>query len=65
MTARNPYRREIPDYYDTMYEDGYEPWEILAAAHQKILAAVSKAAEQQPPQDDYTVNVTSEVKVKQ
>ena len=64
MTARNPYRREIPDYYDTMYEDGYEPWEILAAAHQKILAAAAKAAEQQPPQDDYTVNVTSEVKVK-
>ena len=57
MTARNPYRRTIPDYYDTMYEDGYEPWEILAAA--------AKAAEQQPPQDDYTVNVTSEVKVKQ
>ena len=64
MTARNPYRREIPDYYDTMYEDGYEPWEILAAAHQKILATAAKAAEQQPPQDDYTVNVTSEVKVK-
>lgn len=65
MTARNPYRREIPDYYDTMCEDGYEPWEILAAAHQKILATAAKAAEQQPPQDDYTVNVTSEVKVKQ
>lgn len=65
MTARNPYRRTIPAYYDTMYEDGYEPWEILAAAHQKILATAAKAAEQQPPQDDYTVNVTSEVKVKQ
>lgn len=47
MKTRNPYRREIPDYYDTMFEDGFEPWEILAAAHQKILAAA--AQRQQEP----------------
>ena len=55
--------RPIPDYYRTMYKDGYEPWEILAAAHKKFLAA---AAAQTPaePQDDYTVNVKSTVEVK-
>ena len=52
--------RPLPDYYRTMYQDGYEPWEILAAAHQKILAA---AAQEQP--EDYTVNVKSTVEVKQ
>ena len=45
MITRNPYRRQIPDYYDTMFEDGFEPWEILAAAHKKILATAAKAAE--------------------
>lgn len=53
-------RKPIPDYYRTMYEDGYEPWEILAAAHKKILAT----AQPQAPAEDYDVNITSEVKVK-
>lgn len=52
--------RPLPEYSRTMYLDGYEPWEILAAAHQKILAA---AAQVQP--EDYTVNVKSTVEVKQ
>ena len=45
MITRNPYRRELPEYYDTMFMDGFEPWEILAAAHKKILATAAKAAE--------------------
>ncbi len=61
MTTRNPYRRQIPDYYDTMFEDGFEPWEILAAAHKKMLAA---ASQRQPQTEDYNLNITSEVKVK-
>ena len=62
MITRNPYRRQIPDYYDTMFEDGFEPWEILAAAHKKILAAAKTPAPQ--PTDDYNINIKSEVKVK-
>ncbi len=54
--------RPLPDYYRSMYKD-YEPWEVLAAAHKKMLAAA--AERQTEPQDDYTVNITSEVKVKQ
>lgn len=56
-------KQKIPDYYPTMFLDGYEPWEILAAAHKKMIAkaAAQTAAE---PQDDYSINIKSEVKVK-
>ncbi len=64
MKTRNPYSRSIPDYYDTMFMDGYEPWEILAAAHKKMLAAAKAAPQPAQPLEDYTVNVVSEVKVK-
>ena len=53
--------RPLPEYSRTMYQD-YEPWEVLAAAHKKILAAA--AERQTEPKDDYNVNITSEVKVK-
>ena len=26
----------LPDYYDTMYLDGFEPWHILEAAHRTL-----------------------------
>ena len=26
----------IPDYYDGMYRDGYQPWEIVEAAHNSL-----------------------------
>ena len=29
--------KQIPAYYDTMYMDGYKPWEILEAAHNSII----------------------------
>ena len=60
------FNRPIPDYYRTMYQDGFEPYEILAAVHKKMLATAANAAEKPAPQtpDDYNVNITSEVKVK-
>ncbi len=33
------YDRQIPDYYEGMHRDGYEPWQILHAAHRKIKKA--------------------------
>ena len=30
------YDKKIPDYYPTMYMDGYEPWEILEAVHKSM-----------------------------
>jgi len=60
MTARKP----IPDYYPTMFLDGYEPWEILAAAHDKMIAAAAKRqAETQPQAEDYNINIKTETKV--
>lgn len=44
--------KRIPDYYDTMYMDGYQPWEILEAAHNSIIKeADARQAERetQPP----------------
>lgn len=64
MITKNPFRREIPDYYDTMFEDGFEPWEILASAHKKILVSATEAQEQSEPAEDYNVNIKTEVKVK-
>jgi hypothetical protein len=57
-------KKPIPDYYPTMFLDGYEPWEILAAAHKKFLAAAAARKTAADPQDDYTVNVKSTVEVK-
>ena len=31
------YDRKIPDYYPTMYMDGYEPYQILHALHRKMI----------------------------
>lgn len=28
--------KQLPPYYATMYQDGFEPWEILQAAHTKF-----------------------------
>lgn len=61
-TGKDRYgRRPIPEYYDTMYEDGYEPWEIMQAAHSKILKNYN---ERQQTQEDYNINIKSEVKVR-
>lgn len=31
------YDSQIPDYYPTMYRDGYTPEQIIHAAHRKII----------------------------
>ena len=36
MTLFEYYDRKIPDYYPTMYLDGYSPEQIIHAAHRKI-----------------------------
>ena len=37
----------IPEYYDGMYKDGYQPWEIIEAAHKTIInRANERMAEQ-------------------
>lgn len=36
MTLSEYYDRQIPEYYDTMYLDGYTPHQILHAVHRKM-----------------------------
>ena len=59
---------KIPDYYPTMYRDGYRPDQILHAARRKILreyeareAAKRAAAEANEIPE---VNITSKVVIK-
>lgn len=62
------YDRQIPDYYDTMYMDGYTPEQIRYAAHRKMIreyeareAAKRAAAEEN---EIPNVKIVSEVKIR-
>ena len=35
-------KRPIPEYYDSMYMDGYEPWEIMEAVHKRMRRIVAE-----------------------
>ena len=37
MTLVDYYDRQIPEYYPTMYMDGYTPAQILHAVHRKMV----------------------------
>ena len=59
--------RRIPDYYDGMHKEGWQPWEILEAAHKSILKEdearkAQRAALQQS--DPAPMNVHFQVEVK-
>ena len=54
MTLSDYYNRQVPEYYPTMYLDGYTPQHILMAKHTQMLQS----------QTIDEVNVTSEVKIK-
>ncbi len=64
MNKHNTFRRDLPEYYDTMYQDGFEPWEILAAARKTMWKAAEARRQEAEPPEEYTVNIKSEVKVK-
>lgn len=53
--------RQIPEYYPTMYLDGYKPEQILHAAHKKVYQDYRERTEAaQIP----TLNIKSVVKIK-
>ena len=37
MSIAEQYDRQIPEYYPTMYMDGYQPHQILHAVHRQML----------------------------
>ncbi len=62
MTLENYRFREIPEYYDWMYLDGFTPDEILYALHKKMNR---QQAEQEELADSVdSIKITSEVKIK-
>ena len=52
--------RDVPDYYDTMYMDGYTPEQILMA-HRKMMREMLLEGEEEQ-ENDFSIN--SQVKVK-
>lgn len=62
MTLENYRFREIPEYYDWMYLDGFTPDEILYALHKKM---DRQQAEQEALADSVdSIKIKSEVKIK-
>lgn len=65
------YGRRIPEYYDTMYLDGYTPYEILHATRKKMFreyqereAAAQRAKEEAEKDTSIpTLNFKSVVKI--
>ena len=68
MSLGEIYDRQIPDYYDTMYLDGYTPDQIYYAAHRKMIREIEarRAAKRAEAEANEIPNVKiiSEVKIK-
>ena len=61
MTLHEYATRTIPEYSDYMYLDGYEPWEIMAAAHKKLYQIIQ---EREEARNIPEVHISSEVKIR-
>lgn len=68
MSLMNHYFRDVPEYYDTMYMDGYSPEQIMYAARKKIMREYEerKAAQRAEAEANEISNVKiiSEVKIR-
>ena len=52
MTLAEYYDRQVPEYYPTMYMDGYTPDQILHAVHRKMVREyLEREAEKQAKKD--------------
>ena len=60
--------RKVPDYYPTMYLDGYSPEQIIHAAHRKIRqeyeARKAERMAEAEAMEIPEVKITSEVRIK-
>ena len=68
MTLLENFHKDVPEYYDYMYLDGYSPEQILHAAHKKMMRQVeereaAKRAEAEANEIP-NVKIISEVKVR-
>ena len=53
--------KRIPDYYPTMYQDGYTPNEIIEAAHNTIIKEADARQAEREPQTPMNVKFRVEV----
>ena len=68
MTLLENFHKDVPEYYDYMYLDGYSPEQILHAAHKKMMRQVeereaAKRAEAEANEIP-NVKIISEVKIR-
>lgn len=61
MTISEYYDSKIPDYYDTMYLDGYTPDQILYSVHRQMVREIEARRE---ANEIPNVKIISEVKIK-
>ena len=54
--------KRIPDYYDGMYKEGYQPYEILEAAHNSIIHEHDARLAEQEEAEPMNVHFQVEVK---
>ena len=71
MTLAKYCNRQIPEYYPSMYMDGYKPYQILHALHRKMIRdyeqreeAKRKAKEEADNVVIPTINFNTSIKVK-
>ena len=68
MSLIDQYFNKIPEYYDTMYMDGYTPEQIMYAARKKMqrMYEVREAAKRAEAEENEIPNVKiiSEVKIR-
>ena len=57
MTPAEFQNRKLPEYYKTMFLDGFSPAQILVAAHQEMLDRLTEPEETE-------VHIVNEVNVK-
>ena len=60
MTLYEDYSKNIPEYYKTMYMDGYSPEQILHAARRKMLQNL----EERQGAADPDASIVSEVSIR-
>jgi hypothetical protein len=68
MTLLENFHKDVPEYYDYMYLDGYSPEQILHAAHKKMMRQVEEREAAQRAEAEANeipnVKIISEVKIK-
>lgn len=64
MNIQEQYFKDVPDYYPSMYLDGYTPQQIMYAVRNKMIQEYKKRKMAKAEPEITEFKITSEVKVK-